>query len=190
MSTRIWRVRPLTCWCASSPWTPCFGGLDGLTLEAPRAGLAVPARGHPHIAPAEVVQHRPRTIVLPRPNIMLDALPGGEVMHQPAPGTATAEDREEAVEVFPQGMLRESPSGLGLGDIGSHQGSCLVGQVTRIGLASARWCGSHGSGPPARGIQVFGVSASIVADGLTPGKLFRHPLSMAGYAEPGATADA
>ena len=79
VSTKRWRLRPLTCLCVS-PRTPFFRGLDRLAVDDPGTGLAVfPAR-HPHIAPQQVVHERPGPVLAPDPKVVVDNLPRREVM--------------------------------------------------------------------------------------------------------------
>jgi hypothetical protein len=92
-----------------------FGGLDCLTSNDPSPGLAVLARGHPHIATAQGVHHVPGAILAPEPKVVGHHLPGGEVMGQQPPGTSAAQEIQDAVQDVALRVLLRSAPGLGLG---------------------------------------------------------------------------
>lgn len=82
--------------------------------------------GDVHIAPQEVRHKLPGTILAPLAEIVIDDLPGRQVMKQHSPGTATALQREEAVEDLARGIVLRFPPGFGLGDEMFDQCSFLI----------------------------------------------------------------
>ena len=121
-------------WAYRRRGPPCFGGLDRLTVNDPSTGLPVFARGHPDIAALPVVHDLPRMILAPDPTVVVYPLPGGKVMGQQAPRTATTQDIQESIEHFGLGVVLRSPSVLGLGHIRLDQLPLLVAQVGRVRL--------------------------------------------------------
>jgi hypothetical protein len=106
-----------------------------LTIEEPGAGLPRLPRGLTDIAAQEVMEKLPGALVLPPSTRLGDQLPGGHVMGQPAPGPATAQDLEDALEHVPLGVLLRPPSDLGLGDIRGHHRPFVLGEIARVRLS-------------------------------------------------------
>jgi len=82
----------------------------------------------------------PRPVVPPAPKILIDELPGREIMGQQAPGTATTQNIEDGVQDFPFGILLWSAPRLGCGHIGCDQRPFLVSKVGGV-----RFSGCHAS---------------------------------------------
>ena len=77
---------------------------DWLSMMPALGCRCLPGR-HPYVAAEPVVHHLPGPILLPAPKILVDDLPGGEVMGQQAPRTATTQDIKDAVQDFAFGVL-------------------------------------------------------------------------------------
>ena len=129
------RWRPLTCVPASYPRTPCFGGLDRLTLEERGAGLAALPSGHAHVTAEQIVPTLPGAIVPPAPEVLIDDLPRGKVMRQQAPGTATAQDVEDRLQDFTRRICLGPPTGLGGGHQMADHVPFFIAQVGRVRFA-------------------------------------------------------
>jgi hypothetical protein len=82
----------------------------------------------------------PSPIVPPAPKILIDDLPGWEIMGQQAPGTTPTQDIEDGVQDFPFGILLGSAPRLGCGHIGCDQRPFLVSKVGGV-----RFSGCHAS---------------------------------------------
>jgi hypothetical protein len=111
------------------------------------------ARRHPHVATQPVVHHLPGPVLLPAPKILVDKLPGGEVAGPQAPGAATAQKIQDAIEAFPFGLLLWTAPRLGGRHIGDDQCPFLVSQISRI-----RFSGFHAS----HGNPVSSATASLL----------------------------
>ena len=138
VSTRICRLRPLMFWAYRSRGPPFFGGLHGLTIDDPGTRLAPLPSGHADITAEQVMHQLPSPIVAPAPKILIDDLPGREIMGQQAPSTATTQDIEDGVQDFTFGLLLGAAPRLGCGHIGGDQRPFLVSKVGRI-----RFAGCH-----------------------------------------------
>ena len=67
--------------------------------------------------------------------VVVDALPGREVVGQGAPGAALAGDVEQGVEDAAHGVFAGPAAGPDVGDQLLEDGPLLVGQVTGIGVS-------------------------------------------------------
>jgi hypothetical protein len=76
----------------------------------------------------------PGAIVPPAPAVLVDDLPGGNVMGPQAPGTATPEARENRIQDFALRILLRSPTGLGGGNSMVKQRPFAVTEISR------GWC--------------------------------------------------
>lgn len=112
-----------------------FGGLDGLAIDNASTGLPVFPGRHPHVAAEPVVPQLPGPVLLPASNIMIDDLPGGEVMGEQAPRTATSQNIHDTVQDVACGRLLWSAPRLGSGHIRGNQRPFLVSEVSRIGFS-------------------------------------------------------
>jgi hypothetical protein len=124
VSTRMGRLRPLTCLGLSSPWLPCFGGLHGLTIDDPGARLA-PLPSNPPDITAELVMHQ------------LDDLPGREIMGQQAPGTAPRRIWKMASRISRLGYFSGRPPGLAAGTQGAINAHSLSVRPVGYGFRGA-----------------------------------------------------
>jgi hypothetical protein len=82
----------------------------------------------------------PGAIVPPAPEVLIDNLPGGKVMRQQAPGTATTQDIEDGIHDLTLGIFLGPPTGLGAGHQMFDQIPFFVAQVGWV-----RFSGSHAS---------------------------------------------
>jgi hypothetical protein len=93
------------------------------------------AGGHPDIATEQIMHTLPRPILPPAPKVLIDELPGRQVVRQQAPRTATTEDIKNGLEDFMLGIFFRSPTGLGWGDQMLNQGPFTVTESGRVWLA-------------------------------------------------------
>src|SRR5215218_5435023 len=80
------------------------GTLDRLTIHYPGAGLGVPPEADPHPLAQSNVHPFPRPVQTPGAEVVVDSLPGWEVVRQQPPGAAAANDVEDGVEDLAQGV--------------------------------------------------------------------------------------
>src|SRR5262249_51410748 len=113
---------------------PCFGGLDLLPIDNPRTGLAPFARGHPHIAPQQVVQARPGPVLTPATKVVIDYLPRRAVVRQQPPRAAAADNIKNAVEDFALRVVLRSSAPHGMGPVRSNGYPFVVGEVGWVRL--------------------------------------------------------
>ena len=139
-------------WACRRRGPPFVGGLHGLAIDDPGTRLAPLPGGHPDIAAEQVMHALPRPVVPPAPKLLLDDLPGREIMRQQAPGTPTPQAREDGVEDVPFGVLLGAAPRLGCGHLGGDPRPCLVSQVGGV-----RFAGCHAStgNPPSLAMASF-----------------------------------
>ncbi len=77
----------------------------------------------------------PGAIVPPAPEVLVDNLPGGKVMRQKAPGTATAKDVEDRLQDLTFGIFLGPSTRLGRGYQMLAQVLFFVTQVGRVRFA-------------------------------------------------------
>jgi hypothetical protein len=77
----------------------------------------------------------PGAVFAPLPKVVIDDPPGRQVMGQQAPGAASAQQIENAVEHLPLGVFLRAAARLGLGHEMLDQLPCLVGEIGRVRLA-------------------------------------------------------
>jgi hypothetical protein len=80
----------------------------------------------------------PGAIVPPAPEVLIDNLPGGEVMRQQAPGTATTQDIADGIHDLTLGIFLGPPTGLGAGPQMLDQRPFFVTQVGWVRFAGSQ----------------------------------------------------
>jgi hypothetical protein len=80
-----------------------------LAIHYPRAGLRVPFEAYPHPLVQRLVHLFPGSIHSPQTEVVVDGLPGWEVMGQKSPGTAATDYVKDSVEYLAQAMEARSP---------------------------------------------------------------------------------
>ena len=115
-----------------------FRGLDRLAIHNGGTGLwlfLVPLSSYFHTQ--GLVQSLPETFLSPQTEVMIDSLPGRQVARKHAPGTATLQDIENAIQNDSPAMFARA-TGLGLGwQVWSNfqpLGIIQVGRVNLIGF--------------------------------------------------------
>jgi hypothetical protein len=91
--------------------------------------------GAAHSASQEVMHELPGTILAPLAEVIIDAPPGRQIMGQHPPGTAAAEQREDAVQDLALGICLRSPTRFGLGDEMVDHRPCFIAEIGRIRLS-------------------------------------------------------
>jgi hypothetical protein len=104
-----------------------------LASEDPGAGLPVFASRDRDSAAEQVMHEPPGAILAPRPKVMVDHPPRGQVMGQQAPRAAAAPEREDGVQALTLRVRFRSASGLGFGNQMLDQGPFFVTEIGRIG---------------------------------------------------------
>src|SRR5829696_2327785 len=67
-------------------------GLDALAVHDPRARFGVPPEPDPHPPTKRLVQPLPGAVDAPEAEVVVDGLPGREVVREQPPGAAAAHD--------------------------------------------------------------------------------------------------
>jgi hypothetical protein len=106
-----------------------------LTIDDAGAGLAALPNGHPHVAAQQLMHTLPGAIIPPAPEILIDNLPGGKVMRQQAPGTATTQDIEDRIQDLTLGIFLGPSTGLGRWDQMLNQGPLSVTEIGWVWFA-------------------------------------------------------
>ena len=84
-----------------------------------------------------VVDTVPDTLALPTTQIVVDRLPGREVMRQEPPCTAGPKGVEDGLDQLARGGLAGTAARLSLGDQGRNQGPLCVAQIGRVNAPSS-----------------------------------------------------
>ena len=117
MSVRMCRLRPWIFFAASKPLNPLLvRAVDRLAVDDGRAGRGFPpgplSVGHQK----GMVNRCPNTLDLPAAQIVVDRLPGREIVRQQPPGRAGAELIEDGLNDPALVRFPRPPTGLGFGD--------------------------------------------------------------------------
>ena len=78
------------------------------------------------------------TVKAPSPEVMVDRLPGREVVGQKSPGTATTHDVEDGLEDLAQGVQPGMPGAFEGGQMGLYVGPFGIGEVGLVCSSHAR----------------------------------------------------
>jgi hypothetical protein len=105
------------------------GSLDRLAIHYARAGLGVPLQADPHTLAQSGVHPLPGSIQAPETEVVVDGLPGREVVRQQSPGTAAPDDVEDGVEDLAQRIDPRAPIGFGCGKMGLQAAPFGIGEV-------------------------------------------------------------
>jgi hypothetical protein len=90
------------------------------------------AGGDPDIAAEQVMHQLPGAVLAPLLKVMVDDPPRGQIMGQHAPGTATAQQIEDAVEDLALGVFFRSAPGFRLGHEMFNQVPFFIAEIGRI----------------------------------------------------------
>ena len=89
---------------------PAYAGrFDRLAVHYSCTGLRVPLEVHPHPLVQSLGHPFPRSIHSPLTEVVVDGLPGWEVMGQKAPSAAATDYVKDSVEDLTQAMEARSP---------------------------------------------------------------------------------
>src|SRR5918998_728810 len=102
------------------------GGLHRLAIHYASAGLRFSFHADTKAFAQGGMQPFPGTVAAPSSEVMVDSLPGREVVRQQAPGTATTEQVEDGVKDLTQGMYSGSSGGIGRRDMGLYVGPLFI----------------------------------------------------------------
>ena len=108
---------PLYAACVPSPscphrtlWAPFFRGLHRLTVNYGTAGTGLTAQVAPHSGTQGIMDLLPSAIPPPGPEVVVDRLPGRQVMRQQTPSTAGAQNVPDAIYHLTAGILGRAPA--------------------------------------------------------------------------------
>jgi hypothetical protein len=101
-------------------------------IDDPGPRLAPLTGSHPDLAAEQIMPVLPGTVLPPAPKVLVDELPGGEVVRQQAPGTATTEARENGIQNFARRILLRSAPGFGGGDQMLNQRPFAVAEISWV----------------------------------------------------------
>jgi hypothetical protein len=132
VSTKRWRLRPLTCLSVAYPWPPFVRGLDRLASDAPGAGLPLFPRGDAHIAAEEIMPHLPRPILLPVATGVIHDPPWRQIVGQHAPGVAAAQEIADGVQDLPLRVCFRSAAWFGFWNQMCDQAPFFVTEIGRV----------------------------------------------------------
>src|SRR5829696_5405461 len=113
------------------------GRLGRLRIDHSRAGLGVSPQPHPQALAQRRVEPLPHTVEAPNPEVVMDGLPGREVVGQKSPGTATTDDVEDSVEDLAERVHPRSPGGFWDGEMRFYTSPFGVGEVGVVCLFHA-----------------------------------------------------
>jgi hypothetical protein len=88
----------------SSPFSAHPGRFDRLAIHHASARLGISAHTHPHSFAQGSVHPLEGALEPPSPEVVVDGLPGREVVGQQSPGAAALQDVEDGVEDLAQGV--------------------------------------------------------------------------------------
>ena len=111
-----------------------FGGLHGLTIETPRRGMFVPRLLFSDARTECIVNSDPHSLAFPRAQVMIDALPLGEIGGQQAPLDPALGHIKNGIEYGPHTQSTRSSTAFGGGDQLFDPLPFFVGQVAWICL--------------------------------------------------------
>ena len=137
----MWRLRPFTFLPPSQPRGPLFRGLDAPALDDSHGRRGLFAGGLARLIAQAVVYPLDGSIVAPLGEVVVDAVPLGEVAGQHAPLAAGAEQVEHRVEHVAQAELPLASTGLGRGQQRFDEQPLLIAEVGRV-------VGSHANPGP------------------------------------------
>ena len=111
------------------------GRLDRLAVDDRHAGRWLPAGGDTHLLTQFLEQLFPGPVPLPPLRVVVDRLPGGEVMRQTPPGAALAIAIEQGVDDLTDVNFTGTAAGASQRNQRFQQQPLLVGRVTGVRLA-------------------------------------------------------
>src|SRR5919204_1615373 len=111
-------------------------GLDALAVDDAGARLRLPPGHDPHVLAQGHVELLPGTVPAEAPKPPVDRLPRRVLVRQGTPLAAGADDIEDAVQQFSQGVLPR-PAAPRRRQMGHEAGVLSIGQVTRVGAPHA-----------------------------------------------------
>src|SRR5919107_1081574 len=118
-------------------------GLDRLAIHYGRAGLEVPIEPHPHPLAQGRVHLFPGSVQAPGAEVVVDGLPGWEVMGQQSPGTTALENVEDGVCDLAQFVEARTPGSFGSRKMARQTAPFGIGKVALV-------CSSHARHPTER----------------------------------------
>jgi hypothetical protein len=111
----------------TSPIPSHTGALDRLAIHHASARLRVPLHADPQALAQGGVHPLPSAVEPPRSEVMVDGLPGWEVVGQQSPGTATTQDVEDGLEDLAQGVHPGTPWDFRGRQMGLYVGPFFIG---------------------------------------------------------------
>src|SRR5262249_40632016 len=109
--------------------------LDRLAVDAGDAGIGVAARRPAHPPPQGGEEPIPGTILLPGLEVVVDGLPGREVIGQGPPRTALAGEVEDGIDHLAHVGFARPAAGSGRRNPRLQDGPLLVRQIRRVAFA-------------------------------------------------------
>ncbi len=121
-----------------NPAAPFFGGLHRLAVNNRPTGCRFPARRLTDPDMEGLMNLLPGFLPPPNPEVVVDQLPGRQVMRQETPSAAGAQHIPHGVDNLPAGVLGWTSSRFGRRNQGFQYGPLCIGQVRGIN------CSTHG----------------------------------------------
>src|SRR4051812_8246688 len=137
VSTSRWRLRPLTFLAPSKPCQPPIGDSDALAVQDPGAGGRITALADALVFAQHGQDLFPQPVAAPEAKVVVDGLPGRQVMGQQAPGAAAAHPIRDGVEQLAAGVAGGAAAGSDRWDERLEQSPLGIRQVSRVGPTRA-----------------------------------------------------
>ena len=103
------------------------------------AGLRVPIEANTHPLAQGGVHPFPCPIQSPGAEVVVDGLPGREVVRQQSPGATAANDVEDGVQDLAGTVRLGTPSSVREGEVRFEEGPLFVGEVALVCFSHARY---------------------------------------------------
>jgi len=100
-----------------------------LGIDDTCAGLRIPSEANPEPLADGRVELLPGVVEAPETKVVVDGLPGREIVGLESPGTAATQDVEDSVEDLSQGVQPGASGGLGNGQVRLDDLPLSVGEV-------------------------------------------------------------
>jgi hypothetical protein len=100
--------------------------------------MRIPLQADPKALAQGDVDPLPGAVDAPGPEVMVDGLPGRELVREQAPGTATTRDVKDCLEDLAQGVQPGSSRGFGGREVGLHVRPFGIGEVGLVCSSDAR----------------------------------------------------